>query len=326
LYLKIGVRIVLQWLTITAVGDCTLGTDVTFGGVGTFVAETKKNNNDYSYFMRNVRKYFKNDDLTIANFEGTLSDRGARAPKKFAFRGKPEYVGVLYGSSVEAVNLANNHTRDYGEVSYEDTKQIMADYGITSFGTDEIALMDIKGIKVGLIGTNALNRSMRASYPKIFEELKGMEPDLIIASFHWGTERAPIANRDQVTLAHQAIDNGADLVIGHHPHVLQGIEKYNGKYIVYSLGNFCFGGNKNPVDKDTMIFRQTFMFKEGELLPYDDASVIPCSVSSVKNRNNYQPTPFEGKDFERVKQKIISRSKGFEGIESVQFIENEDYI
>ena len=309
------------YITITAIGDCTLGTDVNFARIGNFTSEVEANKNDYAYFMKNVKRYFECDDLTIANFEGTLSDGGYRAPKKFAFRGAPDYVEILSGSSVEAVNLANNHSKDYGDVSYEDTRSIMSANGITSFGIDEIAVVDVKGIKVGLMGTNALNRMARRDYPGIFEELKGCKPDMIIANFHWGIERAPMANKDQIALAHQAIDNGADLVIGHHPHVLQGVEKYKGKYILYSLGNFCFGGNRNPVDKDTMIFRQTFMFENGQMQAFEDADIIPCSVSSVKNRNNYQPTPLNGTDFARVKQKIINRSRGFSGIENINFIE-----
>jgi poly-gamma-glutamate synthesis protein (capsule biosynthesis protein) len=104
-------------------------------------------------------------------------------------------------------------------------------------------------------------------------------------------------------MAYFSIDNGADLVLGAHPHVLQGIEEYNGKQIVYSLGNFCFGGNKNPKDKDTMIYVQRFNFKNGELIS-QEYDIIPCSISSVTNRNNYQPTPLEGKEAERVMEKI----------------------
>lgn len=307
-------------ITISAVGDCTLGTDVSFSGAGSFPAELAGNDKDYSYFLSGVRSYFEDDDLTIVNLEGTLSDRGTRAKKTYAFRGKPQYAQILSGSSVEAANLANNHTMDYGKAAYEDTKRHLSANGITSFGSSDISVMDIKGIKVGLIGTSALSSADRTNYPKAFKELKAMSPDLIIATFHWGAERAIKPNRDQISLARTAIDNGADLVIGHHPHVLQGVEKYKGKYIVYSLGNFCFGGNKNPVDKDTMIFRQTFTFEKGSLTEDDNAGIIPCSVSSVQNRNNYQPVPLKGADFKRVVKKIVNRSADYDGIENVSFI------
>ena len=100
-------------------------------------------------------------------------------------------------------------------------------------------------------------------------------------------------------------------MIGHHPHVLQGIDQYQGKYIIYSLGNFCFGGNRNPADKDTMIFQQTFTFsKEGKAQP-GEARVIPCSVSSVSSRNNFQPTPLEGEDYDRVLGLINEYSRDY---------------
>ena len=115
------------------------------------------------------------------------------------------------------------------------------------------------------------------------------------------------------------MDLCTDLVIGNHPHVLQGIEKYKGKYIVYSLGNFCFGGNRNPDDKDTMIFTQTFTFREG-VLTEESVTVIPCSISSVKERNNFQPVQVKGKEAKRISGKILSRSSDYEGIENVSFL------
>ena len=311
----------VETITVTAAGDCTLGTDVKFGVGADFPSEVERQKKDYSHFLKNVAPFFENDDLTIVNFEGTLTNRNTREPKLFAFKGDPEYVKVLTTSSVEAANVANNHSRDYGELSLEDTKKYLIEAGVTTFGIDEIAIVDIKGIKVGLIGTNPMNHEVFMQYPEMFRKLKKQNPDLIIANFHWGAENAGIADLSQVDIAHQAIDNGADLVIGHHPHVLQGIEKYKDRYIVYSLGNFCFGGNSNPVDKDTMIFQQTFSFKNGKLdVSYDDVSVIPCSISSVVTHNNYQPTPLYGAEFTRVKNKILSRSRGYEGTENIKFI------
>lgn len=295
-------------IKITAVGDCTLATDVNYGGSGSFVSEVANQNNDYTYFLRNVKKYFEGDDLTIVNFEGTLSENGTRANKQFAFRGKPEYAEILTSSSVEAANLANNHTKDYGLVALDDTKTILSNNNIVNFEGTDIAFYEVNGINVGMLGINALNDVHRGLLDEAMNKVKSENPDLIIVSFHWGVERATSPSEMQTELAHKAIDNGADLVIGHHPHVLQGIEKYNGKYILYSLGNFCFGGNKNCSDKDTMIFQQTFSFENGELLDDDEINIIPCSVSSVKNRNNYQPTPLSGSEYERVKKKITTYS------------------
>ncbi len=309
-------------ISVSAAGDCTFGTDINSVGSGSFDWEAANQENDYAYFLKLVKPYFENDDLTIVNFEGTLSLQGARADKKFAFRGTPEYVNVLTSSSVEAANLANNHSRDYGEISFTDTKDILSENGIYRFEGTTYEIAEVKGIKIGLIGTNLLNYVSKDDFVSRMEELKALEPDIIVASFHWGIERDYVPTATQTEYAHLAIDNGADLVLGHHPHVLQGIEKYNGKYIVYSLGNFCFGGNKNPSDKDSMIFNQVFSFKDGELLAEENVSVIPCSISSVTTRNNYQPMPLSGDEFERVKEKLISISSGFEGIENINFINN----
>jgi len=310
-------------ITITAVGDCTLATDINAVGSGSFEAEVKNNNYDYSYFFKNVKKYFESDDITIVNFEGVLSDRGSRADKTFAFRGSPDYVNIISDSSVEAANLANNHSRDYGMDAYDDTKKIISEKNIAPFGWDDYSVIEVNGVKVGLIGTNALNSVGKEKYPEIFENLKKESPDLIIANFHWGVEKASTPNNEQIELAYYAIDNGADLVIGHHPHVLQGIEKYKGKYIVYSLGNFCFGGNKNPSDKDCMIFQQTFTFKNGELSDNDEVTVIPCSISSVSGRNNYQPTPVKDTEYDRIKNKIIDRSSSFSDTGNINFVQGE---
>ena len=140
------------------------------------------------------------------------------------------------------------------------------------------------------------------------EVLREQNVDLILACCHWGIEKDNYPENYQQQLGRKCIDWGVDLVIGHHPHVLQGVEKYKGKYICYSLGNFCFGGNPNPSDTDTMIFRQTFSFKEGMAARDDNYSIIPCSITSSRSSNNYQPTPLEGEERERVEQKIIERS------------------
>ena len=310
------------YISITAVGDCTLGTDVNYGGWSSFESEMAQVNYDYSYFLKLVKPFFENDDLTIANFEGTLSNRGARRDKEYAFRGNPEYVKVLTTSSVEAVNLANNHTYDYGESAFSDTKNIMTENGILWFEGNNCSITEIKGVKVGLVGINGLTYAGKTQFLKAIEKVKEQGAKLIIASIHWGEERVETPNNEQIKIAHSLVDNGADLVIGHHPHVLQGIEKYNGKYILYSLGNFCFGGHKNPADKDTMIFKQDFQFKDGELTDYDSARVIPCSISSVSERNNYQPKPLTEGDFERVKAKIIDRSSGLSGMGNIMIMEN----
>ena len=292
-------------ITVSMVGDCTLGTDVNFDQSTSFDAFYQMKN-DPGYFFQNVKDIFTADDLTVANMEGTLTTSNDRQQKTFAFKGDPSYTEILTRGGVEATNLANNHSHDYGDQSYEDTIKYLEAAGITTFGYDRTAVMDVKGIKVGLIGIYELKDGLGRQQQVIdtIQEVKDQGAQVIIVSFHWGTEKSNVPDDIQKTLAHLAVDQGADLVVGHHPHVLQGIEKYQGKNIVYSLGNFCFGGNKNPSDKDTMIFQQTFTVETGELVEDDVTNIIPCSLSSESGYNNYQPMVLEGSEKERVLQKI----------------------
>lgn len=293
-------------ITVSSMGDCTLGTDENFNRSTSLNAYYDSQGPDY--FFSNVRSILEEDDLSIVNMEGTLTEETTRADKKFAFKGPPEYVQILSGSSVEAANLANNHSKDYGSQSFTDTVENLTNAGITSFGYEEVAILEIKGVKVGLTGIYELAEHLgkKQQVKENIAALKEAGAQIIIVNFHWGIEREYKPNDTQKTLAHLAIDEGADLVIGHHPHVLQSVEKYNGKYIAYSLGNFCFGGNKNPSDKDTMIFQQTFTVTEDGVEENDDINIIPCSLSSSSNKNDYRPTPLEGDEKERVLKKICS--------------------
>ena len=307
-------------IIVSAVGDCTLGTDTAFGVGGSFPLELKNNGGDLDYFLSGVKNLFEEDDLTIVNLEGPLTDGGTRAAKKYVFRGEPDYAQILSGSSVEAANLANNHSMDYGKEGYDDTAKHLSDRGVEAFGNDTVKVMDVKGVRIGLIGTNALNAKSRDKFLENLEVLKAMNPDFTVASFHWGVESSSVPNGEQVILAHRAIDNGVDLVIGHHPHVLQGVEKYKDKYIAYSLGNFCFGGNRGPEDKDTAIFRQKFLFEDGKLVSAEEPEIIPCLLSSVNHRNDFHPIPAYDGDFDRIVNKIVTRSAGYSGVENVSFV------
>ena len=295
-------------ITITAAGDCTFATDITTPSYGSFVSKVEEVQ-DYSYFLKNVAPLFSEDDLTIVNFEGTLSTRGYRLDKQFAFRGDPEYVNILTSSSVEAASLANNHSMDYGEESFTDTMQYLTQSGILNFSGTTTSTTNINGIKVGLAGINALNDTGINQTESVIKSLKADGAQIVIAYIHWGVEKAEVPNDTQISLAHKAIDAGADLVLGAHPHVLQGIEKYNGRYIVYSLGNFCFGGNTNPSDKDTMLVRATLTLgQDGNVIDDDNISFIPCRISSADSYNDYQPIIAEGEEKERIMNKITERT------------------
>ena len=295
-------------LTVSVVGDCTLGTDENFDYDTSLNAYFESYGKEY--FFQNVKSIFEADDLTIANNEGTFTDSSSREDKTFAFKAPASFAGIYSSSSVEAVNTANNHSHDYGEQSFQDTMDALDAQGIVHFGYDETAVMDIKGVKVGLVGIYELydhlerEQQLKDNIAKVKED--GAE--LIIVIFHWGNEKETVPDSNQTTLGHLAIDLGADLVCGHHPHVLQGIEEYKGKNIVYSLGNFCFGGNSAPSDMDSMIFQQTFTISNDGVKADNVTNIIPCSISSVYGYNNYQPTPAEGDEKTRIMEKIQERS------------------
>jgi len=299
-------------LTISAVGDCTLGRDERGNYYNSLPYFLEINNNDYSYFFKEVYDILSNDDLTIANLESVFTDATVRADKKFTFKSTSDYVNILTEGSVETVNLANNHTYDYLEKGYSDTIETLENSPIKYFGNGIYSIIEVQGKKIGLAGIQGWN--VDNSYKDIdvaMNYFKNNKTDLEIFNFHWGEERDYLQNENQELVARYAIDSGADLVLGHHPHVLQGIEEYDGKYIVYSLGNFVFGGNKNPSDKDTMIVQITFNY-ENDVIINTDINIIPASISSVNDYNNYQPIVLEGEKKEKVLKKVLNSSTNFE--------------
>ena len=308
-------------LTLSVVGDCTLGTDETFDYDTSLNAYYENYGADY--FLQNVKDIFSTDDLTIANFEGTLTDSDEREDKTFAFKAPASYASILTGGSVEAVNTANNHSHDYGDQSFDDTLAALDDAGIVHFGYDETAVMDVKGIKVGLVGIYELydHLEREQQLKDNIAKVKADGAQLIVVIFHWGNETETVPDSNQTTLGRIAIDEGADLVCGHHPHVLQGIETYKGRNIVYSLGNFCFGGNSSPSDMDTMIYQQTFTIDADGVKKDNVTNIIPCSISSAAydGYNNYQPTPAEGDEATRILGKINERSSWISTAEGSSF-------
>lgn len=308
-------------LTLSVVGDCTLGTDETFDYDTSLNAYYENYGADY--FLQNVKDIFSTDDLTIANFEGTLTDSDEREDKTFAFKAPASYASILTGGSVEAVNTANNHSHDYGDQSFDDTLAALDDAGIVHFGYDETAVMDVKGIKVGLVGIYELydHLEREQQLKDNIAKVKADGAQLIVVIFHWGNETETVPDSNQTTLGRIAIDEGADLVCGHHPHVLQGIETYKGRNIVYSLGNFCFGGNSSPSDMDTMIYQQAFTIDADGVKKDNVTNIIPCSISSAAydGYNNYQPTPAEGDEATRILGKINERSSWISTAEGSTF-------
>lgn len=297
----------LTTVTISAAGDCTFGSDAASPSSVNFYAVYNKVHKDAGYFFKKVKHIFAKDDLSIVNFEGTLTTRTTREDKTFAFKGHPSYVNILKKGSIEAVSFANNHCRDFGSGSYTDTISAFKKAGIKYASYAKVSTYKTKGKVIGMVAVNGLEpeNSVSRLIKNGIKKLKKKKADIIIVSIHAGMEHTSELTSTQKNLSRYAVRCGANLVLGHHPHDLQGIEKYKGVYIVYSLANFCFGGNTDPVDKDTMIFQQSFVFRGKKLLKSKSkAKVIPCSVSSTSGINNYQPTVATGKNKRRILRKI----------------------
>ena len=307
-------------ITISAAGDVTLG-NYPEQGYGYSLHEVYDQAGSPAYFFENVYDVFSTDDMTLVNLEGVLTDATERREgQTYNLKGRPEYVDILTEGSIEAVSMANNHRLDYLEQGSDETVEILENAGIVYAYDDIVGVYEVKDIRIGYVSVNEVHwgAGVEALIQDGIEELQAEQVDLILVCCHWGIEREYIPEAYQQQLGRKCIDWGADLVIGHHPHVLQGIEEYQGKYIVYSLGNFCFGANRNPEDKDTMIFQQTFTFVEGEKQEDKNICVIPCSISSIRGRNDFKPTPATGEEAVRIINKINECSRDF----GVAFDEN----
>ena len=317
-------------ITISAAGDVTLGTHQE-QDYGSSFRQAYDQAEDEGYFFENVRDIFGSDDMTIVNLEGPLTNSDQmRENQTYCIKGDPAYAHLLTLGDIEAVSFANNHRLDYGEQGSRDTIAALEQEGIVYAYDKTTGVYEVsdsaaahggeRNLKIGIIAVNEVEWG--AQVEKLIQDnmeaLREQNADLILVCCHWGIEKDTVPENYQQVLGRKCIDWGADLVIGHHPHVLQGIEEYKGRYIIYSLANFCFGANRNPEDKDTMIFQQTFTFEDGQKKEDQNAWIIPCLVSSVKTRNDFRPTPATGEDKDRILQRMNEYSKPF----GVEFDEN----
>ena len=297
-------------LTISFAGDCTLGTDEYFDQSTSFNAYYDEYGPDY--FFSEVKDIFAADDLTVVNCEGVLTDATTRDDKEYAYKGLPVYAQIFARSSIEATGIWNNHTYDYGWGSRQDTIDSLEAAGEIVFGDDIIGYTTVKGVKIALIAGNMLSSGLSEEnnvIPRI-QTAQEQGAQIIIVQMHWGEMSEYNPTDEQIQLAHDCIDAGATIVEGSHQHVLQGYEKYNGRYIVYGLGNFCYGGARGLYDPDCYIFQQTFSVSQtdGSVATDDTVKVIPCLISTDRTVNDYQPVVVDGEEKARVEAKIADSS------------------
>ena len=294
-----------QSFTLTFVGDCTLGTQPK--NFNYQLAFIKTVGEDYSYNFANVIDYFTGDDFTMLNLEGVLANEGTAAVKQYTFRGPTDYVNILTQNSVEAVSLSNNHSKDFLEAGYLSTTTTLTDAGMPYVEQDKTLIFTTeRGLTIGIYAVNIDNLKEEEIVAGISALDANEEVDLVILCAHWGNENTFKANATQKALGHAAIDAGADIVYGTHPHTLQPIEEYNGGIIYYSLGNFAFGGNNKPKDFNTALVQQEVILNPDGTVTLGELTIVPCSVSSVTNTNNFQPTPYEvgSADYEKTMSKL----------------------
>lgn len=302
-------------LVITAGGDMTIGGDIRKRGDSLFERELKKQGGDLSFITRNVLDILENDDMTIVNFESTLTTAPVyKTNNQFVFSAPPEYVSILKNSSIEAVALENNHVMDHGETGLNETKAALESAGIIWSDAKTPGVYTVNDVSIAMLSYQTFD----GRYPGLFEQVPldvaaaKANYDLVIVSYHWGAELDYKPNDNQIKLGRLTIDAGADLVLGHHSHRINPIEKYQGRYIVYSLGNFSFAGNSKPNDMSTFLFQVRFNVKEGSV-ETDSFRIIPSRISSRTDYNDFAPTPFaDQRLIDNVVNMLLSNSKSLE--------------
>lgn len=276
-------------LALTFGGDCTLGRGHNFSYSGSF--DEMYDRKGPSYFFSGISEFF-NDDLTMVNFEGTLTTSTSYANKTFVFKGRPEYAKVLDEGSIDVVSVANNHAMDYLQRGFDDTVRYLSPYVAVS-GYARMPIVTVKGVRIGFASNVgwSFDNAQKNFIDNAIRDLRQRGAELIVFNYHWGIEKSYHSDATQRAIGHYCIDRGADLVIGHHPHVVQEVEVYKGKPIAYSLGNLVFGGNNNPSDKNCLIFRQNYTFDlNTRRVTASSHQAIPYKISSVSWRNDYRPT------------------------------------
>ena len=310
----------VQTITISAVGDCTLGRNYKMDYEDSW--DDCFSRFGAEYFLQNVSDVLQKDDITIANLEGVLSEsaprqksfyrqkRGKSAKKKYCHLGKPDYLAALTLGGVDVVSFANNHNIDYGMQGFEDTLDTCDAFHMPVAYYDNVVRLAVSGLTVGIASIDATYCSLDVAESYLRGAIGDLRTDcdLIVACMHWGQNYELYPDDEQQYLGHLCVDLGADMVIGNHAHILQGVERYKGRYIFYSLGNFSYGGRAVPKDVDTMIAQQTFTFVDGKLSIDDNVAILPCWMSTQTEINDFCPVIKDGSTGRSIIEKVNALS------------------
>jgi len=288
-------------IELSFLGDCTLGTQH-----GDDIDKARFNyyalNNDKSYFFKGATPYISTDDFTIANCETVFTDENLQGLDKgytpaFWFRSRTENAFIFSENSIEAVSLANNHTNDFGEQGQLHTQKAIEDTDYTLWGNDDKdIILEKDDVKIGLICCTMWDGNYANDIISRVERLNSIT-DIQVIFFHGGAEATHTAEAWKVEACRKIIDSGADLIVGGHPHVLQPLETYKDVHIIYSIGNFVFGGNLTP-ENATVIYQERFTYnKDSKQIENSQENIIPFYVYGGDGTNNYQPIPVPEDDY-----------------------------
>lgn len=297
-------------ITLSFVGDMILATNKDSYYADSFrdYAATR----DHSYFLEKVRHVFEADDFTIANVENVFSDRPLTHVYKdydpaFWFISPAANINILANSSVEGAMIANNHIRDYGQEGYLDSVQAITNSGMQYGDASRIMYFEKGGYVVSVICSGLWSESQANTIINLMKTAQ-QHSHYQVVLFHGGTEKIHEPEEWKRRAARKLVDNGADLVVGGHPHVLQPREIYNGVEIVYSVGNFCYGGHRYPENR-TVIYQMTLTVGKDLSLNSSQSNIIPCYVYTG-SINNFQPAIVED---ETIKNRILDFMNGIIG-------------
>lgn len=299
-------------IRLTFTGDVTLGSEEKKRGLSSsFDAVAAREG--YDYFFRQVKPLFEQDDLTVVNLEGVLSDssKNENTKKTYRFRGPVDFARILPEGSIEAANIANNHTMDYGKTGYADTGKALDGAHIGYFGNQTVYIFEKDGIRIAFFGLNssavARNRSWAIQEIGRLKREEGVHA--VVFCFHGGTEYGRVRNARQEDYAQFAIKAGADLVVMHHPHVVQGLDIINNRSVFYSLGNFCFGGNREVRALEALVAGVEMHFSDAGTYLGQQVTLHAAHISGTTPESNFQPVLVQGEAVQAVNQRIAQDTK-----------------
>lgn len=301
-------------LTLSFLGDCSIGDSIQYRDYEiSYHSTIREKGADWPFSL--VEEVLRADDLTVANLEVVLTTHTrVRQDKTHNLIGDPAFTEVILESGIDLVNTANNHAWDFRAVGYHDALSHLDAANIPHFGTlypgtddgsDICPVIEVKGIKVGFVGFSYPQEYDKNRITNRIKQLREQGAQIVVVSLHWGTEEKTQPTSGQASYARYCIDAGADVVYGHHAHILQSVQFYKGKPIFYSTGNFTFGTMSN-VDPDTGIFQLTYDIVDGEPV-LSRFSVVPCRTQGSGDYRPYILT--DEAEIRTMRSKLIHKSK-----------------